>query len=197
MTRPHANWRIGGSAPRVCDLRTQLLNQLTSALKGSFPQALQLAGEDLSSRLATDFQLKWPTLGSVQKVKVATLRAFYYGHNCRREMLIAQRIERIKSAAALTQDEAILAPSVLLIQTLARQLAALRPAIAAYDKQIELLFASHPDQPIFASLPGAGAVLGTKNRLTDQFRCLSRREREQLTCICRKFEHQRFQLRCH
>jgi transposase len=155
------------------NLRTQLLNQLTAALKGSFPQALRLAAEDLSSRLATDFLLKWPSLSSVQKVKPATLRAFYYGHNCRRETLIAERIELVKSAVALSDDEAIVAPSVLLIQTLARQLAALRPAIAEYEKQIDLLFAAHPDQPIFASLPGAGAALGPRLLAA----CGSRRER--------------------
>lgn len=155
------------------NLRTQLLNQLTAALKGSFPQALQLAAEDLSSRLATDFLLKWPSLSAVQEAKASTLRAFYYGHNCRSEKLILERIELITSAVALTEDEAIVGPSVLLIQTLAQQLAALRPAIAEYEKQIDALFAAHPDQAIFASLPGAGAALAPRLLAA----CGSRRER--------------------
>ena len=157
----------------LVNLRTQLLNQLTAALKGSFPQALQLAGEDLSSRLATDFLLKWPALDAVQKAKASTLRAFYYGHNCRRESLIAERIAAINSAVALTDDEAIVQPAVLLIQTLAGQLAALRPAIAEYEKQIDVLFAAHPDQPIFSSLPGAGAALAPRLLAA----CGSRRDR--------------------
>lgn len=155
------------------NLRTQLLNQLTAALKGSFPQALQLAGEDLSSRLATDFLLRWPSLNAVRKARPSSLRAFYYGHNSRSESLLAERMELIQNAVALTDDEAVMAPAILLIQTLARQLATLRPAIAQYDQQIELLFARHPDQSIFSSLPGAGAALGPRLLAA----CGSRRER--------------------
>ena len=44
------------------DHRTGLTNQLLSHLKAVFPQAPKLLGEDLASRLATDFLKKWPTL---------------------------------------------------------------------------------------------------------------------------------------
>ncbi|MCI0354534.1 MAG: IS110 family transposase, partial [Acidobacteria bacterium] len=158
---------------RFVHLRTQLLNQLTAALKAFFPQALVLAGEDLGSRLATDFLLKWPSLPALQKAKASTVRAFYYGHNCRSETLIQERLEVIQTAVALTEDEAILAPSILLVETLARQLATLRPAIAQYERRIDELFAAHPDREIFASLPGAGAALAPRLLAA----CGSRRER--------------------
>jgi hypothetical protein len=45
---------------------------------------------------------------------------------------------------------------------MAAQLAALRPFIEHYDKDIAKLFASHPDAAIFDSLPGAGAVLAPR-----------------------------------
>src|SRR5207248_7523313 len=70
------------------DHRTALTNQLLSHLKAIFPQAIKLVGEDLSSRMATDFLKQWPTLQEVQKVKPATLRKFYYGHKSRSEELI-------------------------------------------------------------------------------------------------------------
>jgi|SRR5437879_2447166 len=144
------------------DHRTCLTNQLLSHLKAIFPQALKLVGEDLASRLATDFLKKWSALQAVKKVKPAQLRQFYYGHNSRSEELITQRLELVKSAMALTSDPALLAAHSLAIQTLAGQLAALRPFLEQYDQQIAELFAAHPDAPIFQSLPGAGAALAPR-----------------------------------
>ena len=144
------------------DHRTCLTNQLLSHLKATFPQAPKLVGEDLSSRLATDFLKKWPTLQAAQKVKPSELRKYYYGHNSRSEELITQRLALVKTGVALTTDPALLVPHSLAIQTLAGQLAALRPFLDDYDQQIAQLFAAHPDAPIFDSLPGAGAALAPR-----------------------------------
>lgn len=144
------------------DHRTCLTNQLLAHLKGIFPQALTLVGEDLASPMATDFLKKWPTLQAVQNVKPAALRRFYYGHNSRSEELITQRLALVKSAVALTSDPALLATHRLAIETLVGLLAALRPFLDQYDQQIADLFAAHPDAPIFESLPGAGAVLAPR-----------------------------------
>jgi transposase len=144
------------------DQRTSLINQLQAHLKIIFPQALQLAGEDLSNRLATAFLKKWPTLQEIQKVKPANLRKFYYAHNSRSEERIQQRLALIQKALPLTSDPALLAPHTLAIQTLVAQLDALRPFIQRYDEQIAELFAAHPDAAIFESLPGAGAVLAPR-----------------------------------
>ena len=144
------------------DLRTSLTNQLLAHLKAIFPQAPDLVGADLASRLATDFLQKWPTLQAVQKVKPAALRKFYYGHNSRWEALITQRLGRVQAAVALTADPALLAAHSLAIQTLAGQLAALRPFLEQYEEQIAAVFAAHPDGTLFASLPGAGAALAPR-----------------------------------
>lgn len=144
------------------DLRTCLTNQLLSHLKAVFPQALELAGEDLASRMATDFLKKWPTLQAVQKAKPSQLRKFYYGHNSRSEELIDARLERVSKAVALTKDPALLNAHSLAIETLAAQLATLRPRIEEYDRQIAQLFCAHPDAFIFESLPGAGPVLAPR-----------------------------------
>lgn len=144
------------------DLRTSLTNQLLAHLKAIFPQAPELVGAELASRLATDFLQKWPALQALQKVKPAALRKFYYGHNSRSEPLITQRLGLVKTAMALTADPALLAAHSLAIQTLAGQLAALRPFIEQHDEQIAALFAAHPDGALFASLPGAGAALAPR-----------------------------------
>jgi transposase len=144
------------------DHRTGLTNQLLAQLKAVFPQALRFLGEDLGSRMATDFLAQWPTLQALQKVKPAKLRQFYYGHNSRSQELMAQRLELLKKAVPLTTDPALLSAHSLAIQTLVAQLAALRPFISQYDKDIAQLFESHPDAPIFDSLPGAGPVLAPR-----------------------------------
>ena len=144
------------------DDQTGLTNQLLAHLKAVFPQAIQLVGQKLASPLATDFLKKWPTLQALQKAKPAELRQFYYGHNCRSEALITQRLELVKTAVALTNDPAWLAAHTLGIQTLVAQLATLRPFIEQHDQQIAQLFAAHPDAAIFESLPGAGAALAPR-----------------------------------
>jgi len=147
---------------KAVNWRTRLSNQLTAALKDYFPQALELVGEELASTLACDFLLKWPTLEAVQKARPETVRKFYYGHNCRRGNLIEKRLELISKAKALTTDAAIVESSVMKVQMLVRQLRSLIGDIQKYDRKLAEIFPQHPDAAIFASLPGAGAVLAPR-----------------------------------
>jgi transposase len=142
--------------------RTRFVQQLRAALKTYFPQALPWTGEDLTTVMAADFLVKWPTLEALQKAKPQTIRAFYYAHHCRRPDLVNQRLTQIKSATALTTDPAIIIAHALRVQSLARQLRPLLASIAEYDRQIKTLFAPHPDAAIFASFPGAGDCLGPR-----------------------------------
>jgi transposase len=153
--------RLVEARRKAVDLRTRLINQLRAELKGYFPQALSWAGE-LDTQLATDFLQRWPTLQSVQREKVQTIRKFYYGHNCRRADLIEQRIGEIRAALALTNDPAIVETSALNVQMLARQIDALRPSIGRYDKEIATRFGKHPDAHLFESLPGSGAAMAPR-----------------------------------
>lgn len=154
--------RLGQDRRKMVDLSTKLTLQLRAALKEYFPQALSWAGEDLSSPLACDFLLKWPTLQDLQRVKPKTLRAFFYAHNSRRPDLIEQRIQEIQHARPLTGDPAILQSSVLLVQTLCRQLKALHPSIDHFDREIRKRFDAHPDAEIFRSFPGSGPALAPR-----------------------------------
>jgi transposase len=153
--------RLVEARRKAVDLRTKLINQLAAELKGYFPQALSWAGA-LDTQLATDFLQRWPTLDAVQSAKAQTIRKFYYGHNCRRADLIEQRIEEIRTATALTNDPAIVETSALNVQMLVRQIEALRPSIARYDKEIAKRFGDHPDAHLFESLPGSGAAMAPR-----------------------------------
>ena len=146
----------------VVDMRTQLVQQLTAALKDYYPQALAWAGDDLASPLACAFLRKWPTLVAVQRADPKTLRKFYTTHNCRRPALIDHRLAEMATATPLTRDPAVIAPNVALVQMLVRQVQALAPSLQQFETAIAEQFAHHADADLFRSLPGSGAALAPR-----------------------------------
>ena len=146
----------------VVDERTALTNRLQALLKQYFPQALTLCGEDLWRPLATAFLLKWPSLGAVKKAKVATLKQFYYLQGSRSQKLITERLALLERAVPVTDELAVIESFVLRVQLIARQLQALQRTLGEFDQQLAAVYAAHPDREIFASLPGAGPVLGSR-----------------------------------
>jgi transposase len=146
----------------VVDERTGLTNRLQALLKQYFPQALELCGEDLWRPLATAFLLKWPSLAAVKKAKTATLKEFYYRQGSRSQKLIEQRLALIAKALPVTDKLAVIDSFVLRIQLLARELQLVQKTITEFDHQIAQAYREHPDRAIFASLPGAGPVLGPR-----------------------------------
>jgi transposase len=145
---------------KAIELRTQLTNQLTAALKGYFPQALDWLGE-LHTPVACAFLLKWPTLMDVRKAKLEKVRAFYYAHHCRGDV-VEKRLATIPQAIPLTTDEAIVQSSTLVVKLLAKQLRALGPSIGEFEKRIDALMKEHADADFFKSLPGAGKALAPR-----------------------------------
>lgn len=146
----------------VVDERTALSNRLIALLKQYFPQALILCGEDLWRPLATAFLLKWPSLSAVQKAKPATLIAFYRRHGSRSQKLLQQRLALVENAVPVTDQTAVIKSFVLRVQLICRQLQLLYQTLSRFDHQLAEAYAAHPDRHIFASLPGAGAVLGSR-----------------------------------
>jgi transposase len=144
------------------DLRTQLTQRLQAVLKEYFPQALRWAGVDLASPLACQFLCRWPTLSALEAECPATVRQFFTTQHCRNAALITRRLAEIAAATPLTRDAAIIAPSVLTVQLLARQLLALAPSIAELDDMIAKGFAAHPDCDLFRSVPGAGKAFAPR-----------------------------------
>jgi hypothetical protein len=59
------------------NMRTRLSNRLKALLKGYFPQALELCGDDLTTPLACAFLQKWPSLQQLKKARPETIRRFY------------------------------------------------------------------------------------------------------------------------
>lgn len=120
-----------------------------------YPQALNLAGED---RAAPLFLRRFSSLAAVKQAGSTRLRELYRKHNVRSSDRIEERVKLAASARPITTVQAILRPAALELARLIDLLEALARHISAYDEEIARAFDAHPQAPLFASLPGAGAV---------------------------------------
>jgi transposase len=142
----------------LVDERTRLVNQWHSLLKTYYP-LMEVLFENMTLPLAAHFLLKWPDLASVQKAGPAALRKFFYGHNCRSDKAVEERLQAIGKAQPLTQDPALIVPAVLKAQALAGMLKALHQSIEQMETMIEQTTEAHPDAALFRSFPSAGPAM--------------------------------------
>src|SRR2546427_6538491 len=118
---------------RVVGDKVRITNRLTSALKNYFPQVLQWF-QDKDTRIFCDFLSRWPTLKAAQLARRSTLETFFRDHHVRTADVLATRLHAIKTATPLTTDEGVIAPNVLLVQTLVSQLRVTLDATEAFDQ---------------------------------------------------------------
>ncbi len=144
------------------DRRTQWCAQWRTALKGYFPQALVLLGDELERPLALDFLQRWPDLTALQKARPATLRGFYSQHSVRRPELVEGRLALIKAARPLIRDSAVIGPAILQVQMLVETLRVVQKHIERFDTRIEAVFAAHPAAAFFRQIPGAGPAFAPR-----------------------------------
>src|SRR5712691_6776709 len=140
---------------KAVDLRTSHVQALTAALKEYFPQALELVNGNLTSRLACDFLIKWPTFEAFQQAKPSTIKRFYYGHNIRSPEVIEKVLGLATTANPLTTDSAIVESGSRLSQMYAQIIQTLNPVIVDYEQRIKNVFHDHPDAHLFSDIPGA------------------------------------------
>jgi len=136
-------------------------NRLTSALTNSFPHVLQWFQEK-DTAIFCDFLSRWPTLKAAQLARRTTLEGFFRAHHVRSADVITTRLAAIKSARALTTDDGVITPHVLLVQALVAQLRVTVQAMADFDNAITQRAQDHPDCPLVDALPGAGAVFAPR-----------------------------------
>ncbi|HEX7454500.1 MAG TPA: IS110 family transposase [Gallionella sp.] len=136
---------------------TGITNRMTSALKEYYPQVLDWF-EHRDTLIFCDFLEHWPTLKHVKRARKATLESFFRQHNANRAHLVEQRIQGIRTATALTEDQAVILPNQMLVQALVEQLRVLLQAIDRFDAEIDTVTKSLPDYDLFAALPGAGHI---------------------------------------
>jgi len=145
----------------LVDERTALTNQLTAALKTYFPQAVDWFG-DLHAQRACAFLQRWPSLQQLKRATPTSIRKLYQRQGYRGQDKLDQLLNNIKLAQPLTDDEAVLLASAMMVQALVTQIPPLTDSIERYDQQIASLFAQHDDSTLFGSFPGAGPVLSPR-----------------------------------
>ena len=145
----------------LVDQRTALCQQLTAALKGYFPQALDLVNT-VDTPLCWALLRRWPTLAAVQRARAETLRRFYGEHGVYSAERVEERLAVVRRAVALTDDPAVLAALPVQVTVLVAQLELLHAAIVDYERRIAALFSCQTDAALFAALPGAGAQLAPR-----------------------------------
>ncbi len=162
----HADARLIGMMAEgrrdLVDERSALANTLRSHLKHYFPQAIEILRNDLTTNLACEFLLKWPTLEKLCRAQTHSIRKFFYAHNCRSEKRMTERFEMIDAAKPLTTDVAVNEYYQDMALATVAQLKALQAPIRKLDKRVADLMTQQPDAPIFNSLPGAGKALAPR-----------------------------------
>jgi transposase len=147
---------------KIVDQRTFVSNQLTAALKDSYPHALEWSGKELWSPMACDFLEKWPTFAALKAAKPAALKRFYHAHNVRSEQVIEERLKAVAAARPITRDEAIVASRQLAVAAFVAQLRALQSHLVEIEAEIQRRYLDHPEHGFFRNLPGAGPVMGPR-----------------------------------
>jgi transposase len=136
---------------------TGITNRMTSTLKQYYPQVLDWF-ESRDTLIFCDFLERWSTLKQVKRARRSTIESFFHQHNGRRAHLIEERIQGIRAATALTEDESVIRPCQMVVQVLVEQLRVLLQAIDRFDAEIAAVTKSLPDYDLFAALPGAGHI---------------------------------------
>ncbi len=139
---------------------TRYSNRLRYILLRAYPVAQGLF-HDLTTQIALQFLITYPTQTEAQALSLAEFRHFCQQHRYSHPQRIAQRFthlqqeQNVPSAAVQQAEGAAIAGLATCLLTFVQQK---RQAI----KQVQTLFTQHPDQTIFASVPGAGELLAPK-----------------------------------
>jgi len=135
----------------LVQMQTRLVNQLTACLKDYYPVALRLFAK-LSQRSALIFLQTYPTpldamAASCEQITLVLKNA---GHTTAEK--VAPKIFETLHQPHLTANALITCTKSRLMLAFDSQLLVLIEQIAAYDKEIETLFLTHPDLSALCTL---------------------------------------------
>jgi transposase len=146
---------------QLIQMQTRLVNQLTACLKAYYPVALSLFTK-LQQRSALRFLQAYPTPQAAMAASVEDLTRVLKQAGYPKADQGAAKLVTTLHQPQLTADPITTRTKMRLMLALVSQLAPLVEQISAYDREIERLFLSHADSPVFASLPGAGQRLAPR-----------------------------------
>jgi transposase len=146
---------------QLIQMQTRLVNQLTACLKAYYPVALSLFSK-LHQRSTLRFLQVFPTPQAVLAASQAQLTSALKQAGHPQAERVAAKVFEAVHRPQLTADPITTRTKSRLMLALVAQLLPLLDQIAAYDEELAALFLTHADNPIFASLPGAGKRLAPR-----------------------------------
>lgn len=141
--------------------RTALANGLKDRLKKYHPEVLAWF-EDVTKTTACDFVLAFPTPQALREAKPREVQKFLATHHIGLSPRWQARVAARGQGPAWPSDEATVAAAARFAASQAKLIGCLNQSLRDYSTTIQALFAQHPDAPLFASLPSAGAKNGAR-----------------------------------
>lgn len=139
---------------------TQYSNRLRSILLRAYPAAQGLFG-GLTTQLALRFLLAYPTQADAQAITLTQFRTFCRDYRYSHPRLIPKWFAHLQRDVPLPEATTQTVYRATLLG-LAYCLLILIQQKCQTIRQIQRIFKTHPDYLIFASIPGAGALLAPK-----------------------------------
>ena len=146
---------------KLVDEKQRAVNQTIDTLKQYFPQAVEWFPTK-DSRIFCRFMTRWPTLQQAQRAHKETLEDFFRSNYIRDTQKIAKRVNAIKEAMPLTEDEAVIDTHSLFMTALLERIICAMKHIKLFDHKIAELMKILPDAELFTGLLGAGACLSAR-----------------------------------
>ena len=145
----------------LIEKRTALINELQQALYEYYPAALQ-AFDDWTSPHAWSFVERFPTPQELTRKGKRQWEKFLHTRKLCRPETYQRRLEIFAKALEFCGSSAVTKAKGRLAVALARQLRLLENQLQEYRVAIAALFAEHPDNGLFGSLPGAGPKIAPR-----------------------------------
>ncbi|MHC4407248.1 MAG: IS110 family RNA-guided transposase [Planctomycetota bacterium] len=145
----------------LIEQRTAFVCQLRAALHEYYPVALQ-AFDDWTLRSAWAFVEAFPTPAALAKAGKRKWEKFLHTHKLYSPATYQKRLDLFAQAETFCGSQATTNAKSMLAVALAGQLRVLQSHLDKFRKEIEKLFAKHPDHDVFGSLPGAGEKLAPR-----------------------------------
>ena len=139
---------------------TRYSNRLRSILLRAYPVAQGLF-HDLTTQIALRFLITYPTQTQAQSLSLAAFSSFCRQHRYSHPNRIAKRYAHLHQEMTVP-EQAVQQAEQTSIGGLATCLLTFVQQKRQAIKQVQMLFVAHPDQAIFASIPGAGELLAPK-----------------------------------
>ena len=141
--------------------RTSLVQQLQAALHEYYPAALE-AFDTWTAPSAWAFIERFPTSERLLAAGRRAWEKFLHSRRLAHPDFYQSRLEQFARAKDFHGAPAVTSVKSRLALAIVAQLNALEKHLAQYRKEIHALFARHPDNDIFGSLPGAGSKVAPR-----------------------------------